>query len=60
MSEMRRVTIHKSASAKATAKYRFKSHVTEGISHPVFYGDLVLQTEGGSDVKRISSRRALK
>ena len=33
-------------------------YVSEGISHPVLYGDLVYK-KGGSNVKRISSRRAL-
>ena len=37
----------------------FQEYVTEGISHPVFYGDLVYEP-GGSDVKRNSSRQALK
>ena len=38
----------------------FQEHVTKRISHLVVYGDLVYKQKGGSDVKRISSRQALK
>ena len=40
-------------------KISFQEYVSEGISHPVVYGDLVYK-KGGSNTKRISSHRAVK